>query len=340
MREPVPARNAADLKKFEALGIETRADLLVHYPWRYADSREVTDIASLAIGLNVALIARVRGAQMKHAAKTGRPRVEATITDGNRSLSLVIFTANEGVAQWHLARLVVGELGLFSGEINVFNGRLQLANPVYQILGSVEDEARAMEEAEWPIPIYPATKGLDSETIRAALRKVLDPLTDARCPTRCRPRSARRRGLGSRLKALRDVHVPREEADVHRGQARLRYEEASCCRPSSPVGVRGRSGRRRRRDRRGTGGLLEAFDARLPFDLTPGQLLAGAQIGDDLALDRPDAAAAAGRGRLGQDGRGAAGDAAGHRRGGAGGDARTDVRAGRPAHPDPAGPPG
>ena len=35
------------------------------------------------------------------------------------------------------------------------------------------------------------------------------------------------------------------------------------------------------------GGLLEAFDARLPFDLTPGQLLAGAQIGDDLALDRP-----------------------------------------------------
>src|SRR4051812_48497481 len=88
---PVPARSPADLKKFATLGIETRADLLVHYPWRYADSREVTDIASLAIGLNVALVARVRGAQMKHAAKTGRPRVEATITDGNRSLSLVIF---------------------------------------------------------------------------------------------------------------------------------------------------------------------------------------------------------------------------------------------------------
>lgn len=287
LREPPPARNAADLKKFESLGIETRADLLAYYPWRYADSREVTDIASLVIGLNVALIARVRGAQMKHAAKTGRPRVEATITDGNRSLSLVIFTANEGVAKGHLARLVVGELGLFSGEINVFNGRLQLANPVYQILGSVEDEARAMEEVEWPIPIYPATKGLDSEAIRAALRKVLDPLTDDEMPDPVPPHVREHRGLGSRLKALRDVHVPREDADVHRGQARLRYEEAFV--------LQTELARRRSRAQREastarpprTGGLLEAFDARLPFDLTPGQLLAGAQIGDDLALDRP-----------------------------------------------------
>nr|WP_034622303.1 ATP-dependent DNA helicase RecG [Cellulomonas sp. URHE0023] len=287
MREPVPAKNAADLKKFATLGIVTKADLLVHYPWRYADSREVTDIASLAIGLNVALIARVRGAQMKHAARTGRPRVEATITDGNRSLSLVIFTANEGIATWHLGRLAVGELGLFSGEINVFNGRLQLANPVYQILGSVEDEARAMEEAEWPIPIYPATKGLDSESIRATLRKVLDPLTEADVPDPVPPEIREARGLGSRLKALRDVHVPREETDVHRGQARLRYEEAFV--------LQAELARRRARAQREAstarppraGGLLEAFDARLPFDLTPGQVLAGAQIGDDLALDRP-----------------------------------------------------
>ncbi len=71
MSERVPVKRPADLKKFATLGIETTADLFVHYPWRYADSREVTDIASLVIGLNVALVARVRAAQMKHAAKTG-----------------------------------------------------------------------------------------------------------------------------------------------------------------------------------------------------------------------------------------------------------------------------
>ena len=60
----MPAKSPTEAKKFAAFGLETRADLLVHYPWRYADSREVTDIASLAIGLNVALVARVRGAQI------------------------------------------------------------------------------------------------------------------------------------------------------------------------------------------------------------------------------------------------------------------------------------
>ena len=169
----------------------------------------------------------------------------------------------------------------------MFNGRLQLANPVYQILGSVEDEARAMEEAEWPIPIYPATKGLDSESIRAAVRRVLDPLTEDEVPDPVPLEVRERRGLGSRLRALRDVHVPREDTDVHRGQARLRYEEAFV--------LQTELARRRSRAQREAstarparpGGLLEAFDARLPFDLTPGQLSAGADIGADLALDRP-----------------------------------------------------
>ena len=67
---------------------------------------------------------------------------------------------------------------------------------------------------------------------------------------------------------------------------------------------------RRRRARPGAGGLLEAFDARLPFELTAGQR----EVGDD---DRrrpgprpPDAPAAPGRGRLRQDRGRAARDAA------------------------------
>ena len=282
-----PPAAPARLKKLDALGLHTVGDLLAHYPWRYADSREVTDIASLAIGHNVSLIARVRSAEIKHAQRTGKPRVEAKITDGTRTLDLVIFAANEGHAGGVLKKLVVGELGLFSGEINVFNGRLQLANPAYQILGSVEDEARALAEAEWPIPIYPATKGLDSEQIRAEVRRVLDPLTEQDVPDPVPAHLRSARGYGSRWRALVDVHVPKEDADWRRGQARLRYEEAfvlqvelarrraraqgeaSTARPGRP------------------GGLLEAFDARLPFTLTPGQVTAGEQIGADLSQPHP-----------------------------------------------------
>ena len=277
----------ADLKKFAALGIETVGDLLAHYPWRYADSREVTDIASLAVGHNVSLVAQVRSAEVRHAQKTGKPRVEAKVTDGTRTLDLVIFMPHRGAADFHLKRLVPGSLGLFSGQINVFNGRLQLANPSYAIFGHEVDEAVALEEAEWPIPIYPATAGLESDKIRAAVRAALDPLTERDVPDPVPDTVRAQRHLASRWSALRDVHVPRTEEDYRKGQARLRYEEAFVL--QAELARRRAQAQREHstaRPRR-TGGLLDAFDARLPFVLTEGQVAAGEQIAADLAQAHP-----------------------------------------------------
>ena len=69
-----------------------------------------------------------------------------------------------------------------------------------------------------------------------------------------------------------------------------------------------------------------AFDAQLPFTLTAGQREVGRAARRRAAAPAPDASAAAGRGRLGQDGRRAAGDAAGRRRGRAGRAARARPR--------------
>ncbi|GEL97722.1 ATP-dependent DNA helicase RecG [Cellulomonas terrae] len=282
-----PPGKPAELKKLAALGIETVGDLLSHYPWRYADSREVTDIASLAVGRNVSLVAQVRSAEVKLAQRTGKPRVEAKVTDGTRTLDLVIFMPHRGAADFHVKRLVPGSLGLFSGQINIFNGRLQLANPTYAIFGHEVDEAVALEEAEWPIPIYPATAGLESDKIRAAVRAALDPLTEQDVPDPVPDVVRAQRHLASRWSALRAVHVPQTEEDWRKGQARLRYEEAFV--------LQAELARRRARAQREestarparSGGLLEAFDARLPFVLTDGQVAAGEQIAADLARAHP-----------------------------------------------------
>lgn len=282
-----PPGKPAELKKLAALGIETVGDLLSHYPWRYADSREVTDIASLAVGRNVSLVAQVRSAEVKLAQRTGKPRVEAKVTDGTRTLDLVIFMPHRGAADFHVKRLVPGSLGLFSGQINIFNGRLQLANPTYAIFGHEVDEAVALEEAEWPIPIYPATAGLESDKIRAAVRAALDPLTEQDVPDPVPDVVRAQRHLASRWSALRAVHVPQTEEDWRKGQARLRYEEAFV--------LQAELARRRARAQRQestarparSGGLLEAFDARLPFVLTDGQVAAGEQIAADLARAHP-----------------------------------------------------
>nr|WP_235523194.1 ATP-dependent DNA helicase RecG [Cellulomonas sp. Root485] len=275
------------MKKLATLGIETVGDLLAHYPWRYADSREVTDIASLAVGRNVSLVAQVRSAEVKLAQRTGKPRVEAKVTDGTRTLDLVIFMPHRGAADFHVKRLVPGSLGLFSGQINIFNGRLQLANPTYAIFGHEVDEAVALEEAEWPIPIYPATAGLESDKIRAAVRAALDPLTEQDVPDPVPGPVRAERHLASRWSALRGVHVPQTEDDWRKGQARLRYEEAFVLQVEL---ARRRAGAQHEestaRPAR-SGGLLEAFDARLPFVLTDGQVAAGEQIAADLARPHP-----------------------------------------------------
>ena len=284
--ERVPGK-PAEQKKLAALGIETVGDLLAHYPWRYADSREVTDIASLAVGRNVSLVAQVRSAEVKLAQRTGKPRVEAKVTDGARTLDLVIFMPHRGAADFHVKRLVPGSLGLFSGQINVFNGRLQLANPTYAIFGHEVDEAVALEEAEWPIPIYPATAGLESDKIRAKVREALSTLTEADVPDPVPDRVRAERHLASRWSALRGVHVPQTEEDWRKGQARLRYEEAFVL--QAELARRRAHAQREESTARPArpGGLLEAFDARLPFVLTDGQVAAGEQIAADLARPQP-----------------------------------------------------
>ncbi len=277
----------AEQKKFATLGIETVGDLLAHYPFRYADSREVTDIAGLAVGHSVSLVAQVRSAELRLAQRTGKPRVEAKVTDGSRTLDLVIFMPHRGAADFHLKRLVPGSLGLFSGQINVFNGRLQLANPTYAIFGHEVDEAVALEEAEWPIPIYPATAGLESDKIRAAVRAQLDQLTERDVPDPVPDPVRAERRLASRWSALRGVHVPHSEEDYRKGQARLRYEEAFVLQ-AELARRRARAQRERSTSRPPrAGGLLEAFDARLPFVLTEGQVAAGEQIAADLTRGHP-----------------------------------------------------
>ena len=146
----------------------------------------------------------------------------------------------------------------------------------------------ALEEAEWPIPIYPATAGLESDKIRAAVRAALDPLTEQDVPDPV-PDAGARASVTSRRAGARcaGVHVPQTEDDWRKGQARLRYEEAFVL--QAELARRRAHAQREESTARParSGGLLEAFDARLPFVLTDGQVAAGEQIAADLARPHP-----------------------------------------------------
>src|SRR5262245_66270851 len=83
-----------------AFGMATVRDLVYHFPRRYAERGELTDIASLRLGDDVTILAQVLRCNM-HPMRS-RP---GSIVDGGRgegsgkTLSAPVFTSKEGQAK-------------------------------------------------------------------------------------------------------------------------------------------------------------------------------------------------------------------------------------------------
>jgi len=265
-----------------ALELRTVGDLLRHYPRRYETRGDLTDLASLRDGEYVTVQAEI-------AKVTSRPMrgrrgtiVEATVTDGRGQLTLTFFA--RGRQDWRERQLAPGLHGLFSGQVSTFRGKRQLAHPEYELLGLDDDAHRAAEYAAEIIPVYPAANGITSWRIAAAVRIVLDVL-DIEDPM---PRAIRRRhGLCGLADALRGIHRPIDRADVQRSTKRLKWDEAFLLQTVLAQRRLAATAYSATPRPRATGGLLDEYDARLPFRLTIGQELAGTQIGEEIARDHP-----------------------------------------------------
>ncbi|MFI8370865.1 ATP-dependent DNA helicase RecG [Streptomyces sp. NPDC085466] len=267
----------------EALDLHTVGDLLHHYPRRYAERGELTTLSDLPLDEHVTVVAQVADARVHtfNGAKGRGQRLEVTITDGYGRLQLVFF--GKGVHKPH-HDLAPGTRAMFSGKVSLFNRRLQLAHPAYELLRGDGDVA-VDAWAGALIPIYPATTKLESWKIAKAVDAVLPSAADAVDPL---PEALREgRGLAELPDALRLVHRPRTKADVAAARERLKWDEAFVLQVALA--------RRRHADtqlpavprRPAADGLLTAFDARLPFTLTDGQLKVSREIFDDLATDHP-----------------------------------------------------
>ncbi|MET9884518.1 helicase-related protein [Streptomyces sp. NPDC006430] len=291
--EDVPALDE-DLKKTlgpatakvlaEQLGLHTALDLLHHYPRRYAERGELTSLAELAdqIDEHVTVVAQVADARVLTFNGGRGKRLEVTITDGSGRLQLVFFGA--GVHKPH-KELLPGSRAMFAGKVSMFNRKLQLAHPAYEPLGAEAGESDAAAFANQLIPIYPACKQLESwkiskavDAVLPSVREVVDPLPDA---------LRAGRGLIPLTEALLKIHRPSTKADIEDARQRLKWDEAFVLQVALA--------RRRHADsqlpavprRAVPDGLLDAFDARLPFTLTEGQQTVSREIFADLATEHP-----------------------------------------------------
>ncbi|WP_129668721.1 ATP-dependent DNA helicase RecG [Phytoactinopolyspora endophytica] len=268
------------------LDLHTVEDLLRYYPRRYIERGELTDLGSLHEEEQVTVLARVKTAQVREFRRGGRGRpsnrLEVVVTDGSSDLQLVFFNQD-----WRGRELRVGRIGMFAGKVGTFRGQRQLAHPEYQLAPDDADDLQeaAQAFADEIIPVYRATKRLASWRIQKCVELVLDQLGDI--PDPLPDDVLRNRHMPALAETFQAIHRPVDMQRVWQAQARLRFEEAFVLQ-AELARRRASAAALPARPRHATpGGVLEALDAQLPFELTEGQRQVGEMIAEDLAREHP-----------------------------------------------------
>ena len=260
-------------------GYTTIVDLLRHYPRRYVLRGELTDLNQLKEGDEVTILAKIHSATTRAIRGRKGSILEVIVTDGKGRLALTFFNQ-----AWREKDLRVDREGLFAGKISVYRGVRQLSHPDYLLIpDGVESEEAAGEFAGKILPVYPATSKFPSWKIGQCIRTVLDVLDAIPEPLP----DELRFGLPTLNEALHGIHLPESQSDADLARKRLIFDEA--------LSLQLLLARRREQHKSlkatprlvRSGGLLELFDAQLPFELTNGQKEVAAQIQSDMDADHP-----------------------------------------------------
>ncbi len=258
------------------LGLKTIEDLVLHFPRRYASRGELSKISELPIGEAVSIVAEILDVRERR--MTGRKGsiLEVRITDGNGTMSLTFFNQ-----AWRQKDLLPGSRGLFAGKTGIYQGKVQLAHPDYELFQDDISGEAAKAWAELPIPIYPASSTATTWTIAKAVGVILDTLEAIPEDS---PLEA---GLLTLDQAIRWIHQPENHDQWRAARDTLKFHEGFELQATLV---------KRRLENSHTdtvarlpsaGGLLERFDAALPFTLTKGQVEVGNQLLEDLAHTHP-----------------------------------------------------
>ena len=265
----------------ELFGYITLGDLLHHFPRRYLVRGELSDISALQEGDEATILAQVHSVQSRRFQARKGTMLEVIVTDGTAKLSLTFFNQ-----AWREKELKVGSKGLFAGKVGKFKEKMQLSHPDYEMIpdGNDVDSAVAGFAGQF-IPLYPSSAKLPSWKIAqsmdlalAALDDVEDPIPEALLEKNKYP---------SIRQALEQIHHPNDLDATELARERLTFDEALLLQ----LLLLKRKAELRALDAvarpHKSGGLLDAFDARLPFELTAGQKSVSKEIADDLAASHP-----------------------------------------------------
>ena len=262
-------------------GIKSIGDLMRHYPRRYMVRGELSDISALHEGDETTILAQVYSASTRPMHGRKGSMLEVVVTDGTDKLSLTFFNQ-----AWREKELKVGRQGLFAGKVGVFNNKKQLAHPDYEMIPDGSDVDSAVEGfAGKYLPVYPASAKLPSWKISQCAQLAIGSLEEI---VDFLPSSIREKhNYPSLHQALVQLHQPADLDHAELSRERLTYDEAFLLQSllvMRRIELKKLNSTSRKRI---SGGLLDAFDKTLPFELTAGQVAVCKEIESDLAQPHP-----------------------------------------------------
>lgn len=292
----------------EAFGMSTVEDLLRHYPHRYATQGAELGDSQPPEGQHITIIARVESAQEVPMKSRAGKRLAVRLRSDRHTIDVTFFNPHRVKHN-----IKPGVRAMFSGTVKYFRDKWSLTHPSYLVLpeprtddelvvarparvrgaGALAGLARSGQDGGVDmsvfdralIPMYRATRDVESWTVMRCVRQVLDQLDPVDDPL---PEWVRtEHGFLGLDEALRTIHLPETKEEVSRARDRLRFDEATSVQLVLA---------RRRHDvetrtapvcPRREGGIAEEFDRRLPFELTAGQLQVADEIAADLSREHP-----------------------------------------------------
>ncbi len=283
-------------KAFEVLGIRTVHDVLRHMPRHLMSGTDTTDLAQLmddyrrgVVDDYVAIMAKI--ASVKQAGDPSRLRLEVRLTDGTGFLDVTFFGKKHMIDYWQKL-LSRSERGIFAGKLGWFRDRPQLAHPAFAMdtaggwVGSADSMrvARQVTRSSY-IGLYPQSAKLPTWTISECAELATEHIAglDDALPEWVRDAA----DVIDFEAAVRAVHAPTSREEHAAGRRRLIFDEAFATQVAMAYRRQDARLHKARAWPRRSGGLLDAFDARLPFTLTEQQVAVSEELFSEVGRARP-----------------------------------------------------
>jgi ATP-dependent DNA helicase RecG len=280
--EQVPRIGPSFQKKLKKLGIKTVKDLIFHFPHRYEDFSNLTEIAKAKVGEKICVRGKILTIENTKTWKKRMILTEAIVKDETGAIKVIWFNQ-----PYLINVLKKGDFVSLAGKV-AFGRKSKRDLPEIYLQSPTFEKIFPEKELVHTgriVPIYPETEGLSSKWLRMMIRPLLKKLKD-KIEEFLPEEILKKYKLLPIKKAIWQVHFPDSLKLAKRAKERFSFEELFL------LQLRVLKEKLKLKSKRAISipfnlELVKKFIDSLPFQLTQAQKKAAYQILKDLEKERP-----------------------------------------------------